>query len=77
MKAVRRNLSINIEYGDMNEVLEALEKIKRSIRSGKLKYNRQKENTAIYEWAIDRVESEDYTEQVIQGQLCQVFKSRM
>jgi len=77
MKAVRRNLSINIEYGDMNEVLEALEKIKRSIRYGKLKYNRQKENTAIYEWAIDRVESEDYTEQVIQGQLCQVFKSRM
>lgn len=77
MKSVRKNLSINIEYGDMNEALEALAKITRAVKAHKVKYDRQKENTAVWEYAIDNVTPDDYREEYINGTLCQVFKSKM
>jgi len=77
MKSSRKNLSINIEYTDLNEALESMRKITSKIAGKKVRYDRQMENTAIYEWAIENVRQDDYTEQVIGGKICQVYQSKM
>lgn len=76
-KAKRKYLSLTIEFTDMAEVKEALRKISQQVAAGRSKYNRDKENTAIYEWAVSYVDPEPYEERLINGQWCQVYQSKM
>lgn len=77
MKATRKYFSLTIEYTDREEVTEAMKKIARKILAGKVKYDRDKENTAIYEWAIDSAEPVPYEEKIINGQWCRVYQSKL
>ena len=75
-RTVRRILNISLEYSDIKEVEMALQKIHRDIQSGK-KYERVMYSTSIVEWSCKVANLMEYTEEVINGQLCQVYQSSM
>ena len=77
MKANKLYLSLIVEYTDKSEVIEALQLIIKQVKHGRVKYNRDKCNSAIFEWAIDYVDPEYYSEEVIDGKLCLVYQSKM
>jgi len=73
---VRRVLNVSLEYSDIKEVEMALKKIHRDIQSGK-KYERVMYSSSIVEWSCKSANLMDYTEEVINGQLCQVYQSKI
>lgn len=78
MSAVeRRVLNISLEYGDQLEMIMALDKMKADILKHGLKYQRVMYSTSIIEWSISKAAEMDYTEEVINGKLCQVFQSKI
>jgi hypothetical protein len=77
MKATRKSINISIEYGDINEAIQALRKVSKQIHTGQLRYDRRMQNTALVEWSISNAEPMEYREEIINGQWCQVFQSKM
>ena len=75
--SMRRVLNVSLEYGDQLEMIMALDKMKADILKNGLKYQRVMYSTSIIEWSITNVNEMDYTEEVINGQLCQVYQSKM
>ena len=77
MKATRKLLSISLEFGSVNEVKDALNKIMLQLHNSPLRYDRMKIDTAICEWSITNESEPDYREEFINGNWCQVYQSKM
>lgn len=77
MKAIRKNLTLSIEYGSKDDVIKALQKMIYLIRQGQTRYERELISNAIMEFAIVNVDPIEYKEEIINGQFCHVFPSKM
>ena len=75
--SMRRVLNVSLEYGDQLEMIMAIDKMKADILKNGLKYQRVMYSTSIIEWSINKAAEMDYTEEVINGQMCQVYQSKM
>jgi hypothetical protein len=75
-RTVRRVLNISLEFTDLKEVKMALQKMQNDMAKGK-KYERVMYSTSIMEWSCTKADEMDYTEEVINGQLCKVYQSSM
>jgi hypothetical protein len=75
-KVVKKVLNISLEYSDLSEVEMALYKLQDALKSGKT-YDRVTYQSSIIEWSTIKVADMDYTEQVINGQWCRVYQSKI
>ncbi len=74
---VRKVLNLSLEYGDQLEMIMALDKMKSDILKNGLKYQRVMYATSIIEWSITKTDEMEYTEEIINGKMCQVYQSSM
>jgi len=75
-RAVKKVLNISLEYTDIDEVQMALHKMQMALHSGK-RYERVTYLSSIIEWSCMGASEMEYTEKVINGQLCQVYQSKI
>lgn len=75
-QAIRKKLIISLEYTDHMEAELALEMVLKDRLKG-VKYQRVMYSTSICEWSCTEVHEMDYREEVINGQLCQVYESKL
>jgi hypothetical protein len=75
-KVVKKVLNISLEYSDMDEVQMALFQMQSAIRGGK-KYDRVTYHSSIIEWATMKVSDIHYREEVINGEWCRVYQSKI
>ena len=73
----RKVLNLSLEYGDQLEMIMALDKMKSDILKNGLKYQRVMYATSIIEWSITKTDEMEYTEEIINGKMCQVYQSSM
>lgn len=74
---VRKVLNLSLEYSDQLEMIMALDKMKSDILKNGLKYQRVMYSTSIIEWSITKTDEMEYTEEIINGKMCQVYQSSM
>lgn len=75
-KLIRRNLSLNIEYSETTELKGILKRMLFQIDNGS-RYEREATEDHLIEWSIETLELMNYREELINGQWCQVYPSKM
>ena len=70
-------MQITIEYNDRYEVTQILRKISGDLKKMQTNHKREQFGQAVYEWGISNTNLEEGRIEVINGQQCMVFKSKM
>ncbi len=76
MKATKKTLSIEITYYDTAEMIKALNEIRTKVVHHQIRYDKDIVGQGIYEFSVEH-QSYDYREEIINGKLCLVIKSKM
>jgi len=75
-KAIEKRLTIEIEYTDTRAVMEVLKRINTELLSGK-SFDRTAFGSCMYQFRKTLQILPEYKEEIINGNLCAVYKSKM
>ncbi len=77
MKTTKKTVFITIEYYDRREFVKSIESIKNDIVYNRLSTNKQIIGESKLNWRIQFDENENFREEIINGVLCRIYKSKM
>jgi len=75
-KGTTKRLELSLEFSSYNELKRSLEFMAGCIGNG-VKQDRLTVYNSFVDFIVTPVEEQEFTEQFINGQMCQVFKSKM